>query len=95
MIPEKVMICGIPHKVLLCEDNFTTDSHFGQISYTQCEIRINKDMPEELQHQTLVHEMLHGIFVMIGRNDETMDEELVQSLANAIHQSFQIRGETK
>ena len=93
MIPEKVFICGIPHTVLLCEDNFNTDCHFGQVEYSKCEIRVNKDMPEDMQKQTLVHEMLHGMLVLIGRNEEAQDEQLVQALSMAINQSFRIKEE--
>ena len=35
MIPSEVMICGIPHTVIECEENFTTESHFGQIEYAK------------------------------------------------------------
>ena len=35
-----VNICGIPHKVVECEDRFDVDIHFGQIDYKACEIRI-------------------------------------------------------
>ena len=93
MIPSTVKICGIPHTVILCEDNFNTDCHFGQIEYAKCEIRINKDMPEEMQIQTLTHEMVHGMLVMIGQSELSQDEQLVQSLAMAINQSFVLREE--
>ena len=43
-----INICGIPHKVIECEDNFNVDTHFGQIDYKACEIRINKDMSPEV-----------------------------------------------
>lgn len=91
MIPSTVKICGIPHSVMLCEDNFNTDCHFGQIEYSKCEIRINKDMPEEMQMQTLVHEMLHGMLVLIGQNELSQDEQVVQSLSMAINQSFKLK----
>ena len=93
MIPSTVKICGIPHSVILCEDNFNTDCHFGQIEYSKCEIRINKDMPEEMQMQTLVHEMLHGMLVLIGQNELAQDEQVVQSLSMAINQSFKLKEE--
>ena len=93
MIPTTVKICGIPHTVMLCEDNFNTDCHFGQIEYSKCEIRINKDMPEEMQMQTLVHEMLHGMLVLIGQNELAQDEQVVQSLSMAINQSFKLKEE--
>ena len=76
---------------MLCEDNFNTDCHFGQIEYSKCEIRINKDMPEEMQMQTLVHEMLHGMLVLIGQNELSQDEQVVQSLSMAINQSFKLK----
>lgn len=91
MIPEKVFICGIPHEVKMCEDNFNTDCHFGQIEYSKCEIRINKDMPETMQHQTLCHEMLHGMLVLLGYNEQSQDEQFVQALSMAINQSFRVR----
>ena len=42
-----VNICGIPHKVIECEDHFDVDTHFGQIDYKACEIIINKNMTAE------------------------------------------------
>ena len=91
MIPKKVLICGIPHRVVLCEDNFDTDLHLGQINYGSATIRVNGSSSEELQEEALFHEMLHGILVHLGRNDEAQNECFVQSLANAIYQSFQLR----
>ena len=92
MIPPEVKICGITHAVRVCEDCFNADaSHFGEIEYAKCEIRINRNMPEEMQMQTLIHEMLHGMLVMIGQSELSQDEQLVQSLAMAINQSFRIK----
>lgn len=88
MIPDKVFICGIPYRVEFCHDNFDSDLHFGMIDYSRALIKINCDASEELQMQTLFHEMLHGMLVMIGRSDESQDERLVQGLANAMYQSF-------
>lgn len=57
---DKVNICGIPHKVVYCEDNFDVDSHFGQIDYKEATIKVNKNMPKELIEETLAHEIVHG-----------------------------------
>jgi len=91
MIPETINICGVPHEVILCPDNFDTDSHFGQIDYTRATIKINQDMPEARQKQALCHEWLHGALVLLGFNDETANEQLVQALATAINQTFEIK----
>lgn len=90
-----VNICGIPHKIVECEDNFNIDLHLGQIDYKTCEIRINKGMTEDTKKETICHEMVHGIFVHLGYHDYTNDEQLVQALGNAIYQGFEIRAESE
>lgn len=44
--------------------------------------------------ETLVHEILHGIFVHLGYDDEAQNEQFVQAMANAINQTFTLRGGT-
>lgn len=90
-----VNICGIPHKVIECEDNFNVDTHFGQIDYKNCEIRINKNMTDESKKETICHEMIHGIFVHLGYSNCAQDEQLVQALGNAIYQGFNIIAESE
>lgn len=87
----KVNICGIPHKVIECEDYFDVDAHFGQINYKACEILVNKDMTPEAKEETICHEMIHGILVHLGYSEQSQDETFVQGLANAIYQGFEIR----
>lgn len=87
----KVNICGIPHTVIECEDKFDVDTHFGQIDYKACEIRINKDMATEAKEETICHEMIHGILVHLGYSEQSQDEQFVQTLANAIYQGFNIK----
>lgn len=88
---DTVKICGIPHKIKLLPDSFNIDTHFGQIDYAKCEIKLNKDLPMEAMEETLAHEILHGILVHLGYNEEAMNEQFVQALANAINQTFKVR----
>jgi hypothetical protein len=85
---SRIIICGIPYTIVLEKDNFDVDLHFGQIDYKTCTIRINNDISEALQIEALCHEMIHAILVHIGKGGMSQDEEFVQSLANAINQSF-------
>lgn len=88
----KVNICGIPHRIIFCEDNFQCDdTHFGEIDYGKAEIKINSGLSTENQQETICHEIMHGILIHIGRQDLAGDEMLVQALANAINQSFDVR----
>ena len=87
-----VNICGIPHKIIFCEDSFQCgDTHFGEIDYGKAEIKVNSALSAENQQETICHEIVHGIFVHIGRQDLAEDEILVQALANAINQSFAVK----
>ena len=91
IMKELVTICGVPHKIKYCEDSFNVDTHFGQIDYLKCEIKVNNALEGAALEETLTHEIMHGIFVHIGRNDLAQNEELVQALSNAVFQSFAIR----
>lgn len=84
----KVNICGIPHKVIYCKDEFNTDTHYGQIDYGKAVIKISEDISKEQQDEALCHEILHGILVHIGKGELSQDEEFVNVLSNAIYQSF-------
>lgn len=89
----KVNICGIPHEVIDV-DYIESDNGgicVGQITYEDCIIKMRKGINSDYYRQTLIHEMMHGILSMIGRNDLTSDETFVQSLALAISQSFDIK----
>ena len=87
----KVNICGIPHKVIYCKDEFDTDTHYGQIDYGKAVIKISEDISKEQQDEALCHEILHGILVHIGKGELSQDEGFVQCLANAICQSFLVK----
>lgn len=87
----KVNICGLLHEVIECEDMFNVDLHFGQIDYKDLIIKINKDMPQESKNESICHEMVHGILVHLGFNEEAQNEHFVQALGNAIYQGFKIK----
>jgi Zn-dependent peptidase ImmA (M78 family) len=90
---QKVMVAGIPFEVIECHENFGSEA-CGEIEYRKQIIRINEDMAPEYKEQTLIHEIVHGILVSIGRNDLSDDEVFVQSLAAGIYtSSFQIKEE--
>lgn len=84
-----IKICGIPYSVKYVDDDFNADgNHFGQVNYLTAEIVINNGASDEVKYETLCHEIVHAMLVHIGRNDLTNDEIFVQSLANAISQTF-------
>ncbi len=60
----------------------------GEINYLSNEIRIDKNMPEDLKNQVLMHEILHAVFDLLGMRELAEDEDKVQSIATALHLVF-------
>jgi len=87
----KVNVCGVPYKVIECDDSFDVGTHFGQIDYADAIIKINRKLSKEMWNETLCHEMLHGMLVHLGYSDLTQDEKFVSSLGNAIYNAFDLR----
>lgn len=88
---KKVNICGMPYTVKECEDHFDSDCHCGLIIYSECLIKINKNMHEEMKKATLCHEIMHGILLNIGREDLSNDENFVTALGNAVYATFDVK----
>lgn len=88
---KKVNICGIPYTVKECEDHFDSVCHCGLIIYSECLIKINKNMHEEMKKATLCHEIMHGILLNIGREDLSNDENFATVLGNAIYATFEVK----
>ena len=86
-----VNICGIKYDVIECEDAFDVDKHFAMIDYMQATIKVNKSMCDQIKREAIAHEMVHGILVHLGYNDQSQDEQFVQALGNAILQGFDIK----
>ena len=90
-VAMKVKICGVLYKIIECEDKFDADTHFGQINYKKCEIRINRDLEPQVLEESICHEIVHGMLVHLGYNNMSQDEQFVQALGNAIFQTFDAR----
>ena len=50
-------------------------------------------MDDSIKQETLCHEILHAMLVHLGYDELSQDEKLVQALANAVNQTFMVRGE--
>ncbi len=90
---KTVNICGIPHQIIEKDYIEGNGRVLGEIEYSSCTIAIRKDQTPEMYRQTLIHEIVHGMLVIIGRNDLSDDETFVQTLALAISQTFDLKGE--
>lgn len=84
----QINILGITYNVQEVECVNRTDPELGEVNFLTNEIRIDKALPQDLKEQTLMHEILHAIFNLLGMYDLCEDESKVQSLVTALHQVF-------
>lgn len=89
---KTIKICGIPYEIIEKECIESSNGRcLGLITYDEGTIEIRKGQQPDYYRQTLIHEVVHGMLVMIGRNDLSEDETFVQSLALAISQTFELK----
>lgn len=80
-----INILGVTYKVIEVDAVDKREFKFGEIDFVTNEIKIDKNLPKTLKNQTLMHEILHAVFQLLGMEKE---ESEVQSLATALHQVF-------
>lgn len=96
MMNSTINICGIPFVIKEVDEipaEIKGEIVHGEISHSRAEILLRKSLPNELKRLALIHEWVHGVLVMIGRADLSDDEMLVQNIALAIYNAFDVRGE--
>lgn len=85
---DKIKVGGIDYTVSI-EDlsDFNNGESFrmGQCSEVKAVIEISKDISLQKQKQTLIHEMMHAVFIESGIDAEN-EEELVNSIGLVLYQ---------
>ena len=58
---------------------------WGSCDYANCQINISTDVCEQMQFNSLIHELLHACLYEIG-SDLHQDEQLTEALGNMLAQ---------
>lgn len=85
---REINILGVIYTVEEVETVNKTDPRRGEINFLTNVIKIDSNMPKSLKEQVLMHEILHAAFDLLGLENLSDDEKLVQSIATALHQIF-------
>lgn len=71
---ETVKIGGLTYEVTKKPDLQGSDGNWGQIQYKKLEISLDDSLPEQLEDQTLIHEIVHGILFEAGYPNHEEDQ---------------------
>lgn len=69
-----VKIGGVTYQITKKSDLQGKNGNWGQIQYKILEINLDDSLSEQVEDQTLIHEITHGILVEAGYNDHEEDQ---------------------
>lgn len=77
----EIIISGIPYKINLIEPNTRADENMGRCDVKLGLITIQRDMPDEIQFSTLIHEVIEAINDM---NELGLKHNAISSLSTQL-----------
>lgn len=80
-------IGGVKYKVVQVKGLAKEHGLMGQISYDNLLIKIDEDLPQGRKEETLVHELVHGIFYEAGFEEQ--DEDMINRVGKVLYQVIQ------
>ena len=87
-MPKEINILGVLFTVEEVDTVNKVEPRKGEIDYLSNVIKIDRNMPQSLKEQVFMHEILHAVFELQGWYEMAENENLVQSIATALHQIF-------
>ena len=86
-IPCEFQIGGKSYTVKLVDGLEKRANALGLTHFDSCEIEIDSGIKNrDMVSITMYHELMHTIFESLGKPDLNSNEELVDSIANLLHQ---------
>ncbi|MDM5239356.1 ImmA/IrrE family metallo-endopeptidase [Bacillus cereus] len=77
-------IGGVKYKVVEVKGLTKEYGMLGQILYDELLIKIDADLPQGRKEETLIHEVLHGIFFEAGFEEQ--DEDMINRVGKVLYQ---------
>ena len=87
----EITICGLSYTVEFVDQVLPGDPNtIGLITPQDQKIRISNGISPENKAQTLLHETIHGTLIGLGMLELSENENLVQGLAQSLHQILKL-----
>lgn len=84
---QSVFLSPWTYTAVLVSKFYDDTDKYGEVNYAEQTIRIAEDAPEDVQDESILHELLHVGFRSVGlsrrlvRIDADLEEDIVDSLA--------------
>lgn len=85
-IPESVKILGMTYKIEQVECIDRDFETVGQADHNQLIIKLQSGLPEDQIGNTLIHEIVHSIFEILGEHESNENEPYVKRISSALYQ---------
>lgn len=90
-IPEKFKLNGEHYRVIIDNDYCTDDGIYGEADFTLRLITIcgrynNKVLKKSLKEKTFLHELVHQILHIMGKDELKYDEDFVEEFAQRLYE---------
>lgn len=85
---KEINILGVIYTIEEVDIVDRYESKKGEIDFLTNTIKIDRNLSRTSKEQTLMHEILHATFDLLGLYDDCEDEQKVQCLATALHLIF-------
>lgn len=82
--PDSVSIMGTDYKVEWFQDM----EPLGEIDFHQCHIRLSKKLTPTMAVDTLIHEILHGLWYFAALGRKVKEEQAVSVIASGLNSVF-------
>lgn len=85
VMTDTVKISGINYTI----GGFDTDvdrNLMGRLSYDVAQIYIRNDLPIDKKYETLLHEVMHAVYMNAGLQPGDEEEKVVTALSSGIYQ---------
>lgn len=82
---DTINIAGISYTV----EPFETDvdrNLMGRLAYDTAQIYVRKDLPIDKKYETLLHEVLHAVYMNAGLQQGDDEEKIVTALSSGLYQ---------
>lgn len=84
MVRDAINICGIEYEIKRVDGDYCGEN-MGKSDFANAKIFINKDLPQDVQENVLLHEIMHICYRNGYLSKDDDEERVVEVLTNLLY----------